>query len=66
MRRGTVMATADRMDISSSMAEDLAAGRPMELEAFTGHVLRLAQAHGVPAPHSSVVHALLQVMDLRS
>jgi 2-dehydropantoate 2-reductase len=63
--RSTVMATADRMDISSSMAEDRAAGRPMELEAFTGHVLRLAQAHGVPAPHSSVVHALLQVVDAR-
>lgn len=63
--RSTTMATADRMDISSSMAEDLAAGRPMELDAFTGHVLRLADAHGVPAPHTSVVHALLQVADAR-
>lgn len=61
--REQVMATADRMDISSSMAEDLMAGRPMELDAFTGHVLRLAQAHGVPAPQTSVVHALLQVLD---
>jgi 2-dehydropantoate 2-reductase len=61
--RASVMATADRMDISSSMAEDLAAGRPMELDAFTGHVLRLASSHGVEAPTTSVVHSLLTVLD---
>ena len=61
--REQVMATADRMDISSSMAEDLTAGRPMELEAFTGHVLRLGQEHGISAPETAVVHSLLQVLD---
>jgi 2-dehydropantoate 2-reductase len=58
-----VLATADRMDISSSMAEDLAAGRPMELDAFTGHVLRLARAHQTSADRTAVVHDLLRVLD---
>ena len=63
--RDQVMATADRMDISSSMAEDLAAGRPMELDAFTGHVLRLARTYGTAADQTAVVHALLRVLDER-
>jgi 2-dehydropantoate 2-reductase len=60
-----VLATADRMDISSSMAEDLAAGRPMELDAFTGHVLRLAREHQTSASRTAVVHELLSVLDVR-
>ena len=57
--------TADRMDISSSMAEDLAAGRAMEVDAFTGHVLRLAKEHGTDAPVTEVVHKLLTVLNRR-
>lgn len=34
----------------SSMADDLAAGRGTEVDALNGEVVRLAQAHGVPAP----------------
>lgn len=34
----------------SSMADDLAAGRATEIDALNGEVLRLARAHGVPAP----------------
>lgn len=56
-------AVADRMDISSSMAEDLLAGRRLELAAFTGHVLELATRHGTAAPVSRVVHALLETLD---
>jgi 2-dehydropantoate 2-reductase len=60
--REQVQSTADRMDISSSMAEDLAAGRRMEREAFTGHVLRLAAEHGTEAPTTRVVDAILQTV----
>ena len=60
-----VESTGDRMDISSSMAEDLEAGRAMELDAFSGHVLRLAERHGLPAPVTAVVHQLLEVLDRR-
>src|SRR5699024_8532549 len=55
------MATAERMDISSSMAEDLAAGRPLELDAFSGHVLELAQRYGCQAPVTRSIDGLLRV-----
>ena len=55
------MATAERMDISSSMAEDLAAGRPLELDAFSGHVLELAQRYGCQAPVTGSIDGLLRV-----
>ena len=58
-------ATADRMDISSSMAEDLEAGRGLELNAFTGHVLGLAEQHGTKASTTAVIHSVLQVLDLK-
>src|SRR5699024_960031 len=55
------MATAERMDISSSMAEDLAAGRALELDAFSGHVLELAQRYGCEAPVTRSIDGLLRV-----
>jgi 2-dehydropantoate 2-reductase len=51
------------MDISSSMAEDLAAGRRLELDAFNGHVLGLAERHGTAAPTTRTIHALLELLD---
>jgi 2-dehydropantoate 2-reductase len=57
--REKVFETARRMNISSSMAEDLAAGRPIEREAFTGHVCRLGAAGGVPTPVTAVFDRLL-------
>src|SRR5699024_7978822 len=58
---GQAITTAHRMDISSSMADDRAAGRPLELDAFSGHVLALAELTGIPVPATRVVHALLSV-----
>lgn len=57
--RKRVLDTARRMDISSSMAEDLAAGRPIERDAFTGHVRRLGTACGVSTPVTAVFDQLL-------
>ena len=45
----------------SSMADDLDRGRPTEVDAFCGAVVRLAQAHGVAAPINQRVHDLLTV-----
>lgn len=56
-----VHATAARMDISSSMAEDLAAGRRLELDAFSGHVLALADRHRLSTPVTAVVDRLLRL-----
>ncbi|SLF47132.1 ketopantoate reductase family protein [Mycobacteroides abscessus] len=51
--------TAKRMDISSSMAEDLTAGREIELDAFTGYVIELGTTHNVPTPVTRTLHGLL-------
>lgn len=61
--RQRVDQTAMRMDISSSMAEDLAAGRKIELDAFTGYVIELGLAHGIPTPATRAVHGILVALD---
>jgi 2-dehydropantoate 2-reductase len=61
--RERVSETASRMDISSSMAEDLAAGRKIELDAFTGYVIELGAAHGVPTPATKTAHGMLVALD---
>ena len=58
-----VAATARRMDISSSMADDLEAGRAIELDAFTGYVIELGEANGVPTPSTRAAHGILAVLD---
>jgi 2-dehydropantoate 2-reductase len=43
----------------SSMADDLARGRPTEIDALCGEIVRLAQAHGGDAPLNRRMHELL-------
>jgi 2-dehydropantoate 2-reductase len=61
--RERVSQTAQRMDISSSMAEDLAAGRRIELDAFTGYVIELGAANGVATPVTRAAHGMLVALD---
>jgi 2-dehydropantoate 2-reductase len=51
---------------TSSMQRDVAAGRPFELEAFSGTVARLGRQHGVPTPAHGTIYALLRPMLDRS
>lgn len=44
----------------SSMADDLALGRPTEIDALHGEVVRLARAHGTTAPLCERIAALVQ------
>jgi 2-dehydropantoate 2-reductase len=60
--REAVMAHARRTDISSSMAEDLAAGRPLESDAFGGTVRRLAARHGLATPTTDAIARLLDLV----
>ncbi|MEU7835730.1 MULTISPECIES: ketopantoate reductase family protein [unclassified Nonomuraea] len=53
----------NRMNILSSMAEDVAAGRPLEIDAFTGYVHELGDRHGVETPVSGVVLDMLKTLD---
>jgi 2-dehydropantoate 2-reductase len=51
---------AFRADGKSSMLRDLESGRPLELDAIGGAVLRAADAHGIPAP---TVRSLVAALD---
>jgi 2-dehydropantoate 2-reductase len=44
----------------SSMADDLVAGRTTEVDALCGAVVRLAEAHGLAAPHNARMGALIE------
>lgn len=59
--REKVWEVARRMNISSSMAEDLAAGRPIELDAFTGFVVEHGWRLNVATPVSRVFYDLLSL-----
>jgi 2-dehydropantoate 2-reductase len=50
----------------SSLHDDLVAGRPMELEALHGLVVRRAAEHAVPVPMSQAVYAILKPWALRN
>ena len=44
----------------ASMHADVLAGRPLELEALNGAVVRAGQAAGVPTPINDVIYAMLK------
>lgn len=46
-------------DVRSSLHHDLSHGKPLELDALHGELLRRARAHGVDVPVTEVVHGLL-------
>ena len=45
---------------SPSMLIDITAGKPIEVEAIQGAVVRRGAAHGVPTPIMSTLYAVLQ------
>jgi 2-dehydropantoate 2-reductase len=47
----------------SSMLVDFEAARPMEVEAILGNGLRVAERHGVSAPHMESLYGLLMLVD---
>jgi len=58
---GAIMQAAQALDPAarSSMYHDLVNGRPLELDALHGHLVRLGRRHGVPTPMASAVYAAL-------
>ncbi len=47
-------------DLKASMFTDLESGRPLELDALTGAVVRLGKETGVPTPINDTLYALLE------
>ncbi|WP_128000473.1 ketopantoate reductase family protein [Piscinibacter defluvii] len=60
----TVRGLAGSMPLQrSSTAQDLARGRPSEIEHLNGHVVRRGQAHGVPTPANQVLLTLVRLLE---
>ena len=51
---------ANLEDLQASMHTDVMAGRPLELETFTGAVVRAGRARGAPTPINDVIYAMLK------
>lgn len=47
----------------SSTAQDLARGKPSEIDHLNGHVLRRGRALGVPTPANQVLHTLVKLAE---
>lgn len=54
---------ANLEDLQASMHTDVMAGRPLELETFTGAVVRAGRAGGVPTPINDVIYAMLEPLE---
>jgi 2-dehydropantoate 2-reductase len=57
---GAMAGTGDR---NNSMLADRLAGRPMEVEARNGVIVRLGEKHGIPTPLNRMAVAVLQYTD---
>jgi 2-dehydropantoate 2-reductase len=53
-------------DTSASMMRDILDGKPSELAAWIGAIVRFGQQTGVPTPVASVVYQLLLPMEQRA
>ncbi len=47
----------------SSTAQDLARGKPSEIDYLNGHVVRLGERLGVPTPANRVLHVLVKIAE---
>lgn len=52
LARWDAVLSAQPVDGWTSMLQDVAAGRPTEVEIFAGHVVELGRRHGIPTPHN--------------
>jgi 2-dehydropantoate 2-reductase len=63
---GTVLALSTSMaDQRSSTAQDLARGRPSEIDHLNGYVVRRGAALGVPTPANRMLHTLVKLVEGR-
>jgi 2-dehydropantoate 2-reductase len=60
----TVLRFADTLpDAISSTAQDLARGRPTEIDYLNGYVVRESDARGLPAPVNRTLYALVKLLE---
>jgi 2-dehydropantoate 2-reductase len=49
--------------LRTSTLQDLQRGKPLEVEALIGVVVRIARRHGIKAPASETIYALMRLLD---
>jgi 2-dehydropantoate 2-reductase len=64
--KGTAAFAAFPPTMRASMAKDLAAGRPLELDAIAGPILRGGVRHGVPTPTTSHLVGMIEAAERRT
>ena len=62
------IASVDRLphEATSSMQRDITAGKPSELEAQNGAVVRMSRETGVPAPTHEFIYAVLKPLETKA
>lgn len=65
---GETLAFLDSLNYEStpSLLRDIAAGKPSELEAWTGAVVRLGRKAGVPTPVNDVIYSVLLPQEMKA
>jgi len=71
LNESSIQAVMDRIDstqpdMMASMQKDIMEGKPSELEAQTGAVVRMGQQLGVPTPTHAFIYASLLPMELKA
>lgn len=62
-----VYALAEAMPTQySSTAQDLARGKPTEIDHLNGHVVRRGEALGIPTPANRALHALVKLLESKT
>ena len=50
----------------SSTAQDLARGKPTEIDHLNGYVVRRGEALGIPTPANRALHALVKLLESKN
>lgn len=61
--KGMLAKTQNMKPYKTSMLLDYEAGRPLEVEAIVGEVVRMARKYHVPVPHLTMAYDLLRFLD---
>jgi 2-dehydropantoate 2-reductase len=48
---------------TSSTSQDIARGKPTEIDSLNGYVVRLGDALGIPTPVNRTLHALVKLLE---
>ena len=60
---GIIMISKAIPQATSSTAQDIAKGRPTEMDSLNGYVVKLATEAGIPVPVNQTLYALVKLLE---